>query len=172
MMNTSNNAGRTDTPQTRSLIIYFTMTGNTQKVAEIIQNYTAADIIRLETEVPYPDDYKKSIAISREEKNANARPKLKTEFKNLDKYDTIYLGYPNWMATMPMPFFTLLENYNFAKKTIIPFCTHGRGGIGTSIQDIKNSVQNATVLQPLVLAADDMSELESKVTDWLSTIAN
>jgi len=75
----------------------------------------------------------------------NARPELTNTVENMESYDVIYLGYPNWWGTMPMAVFTFLESYDFSGKTIIPFCTHEGSGIGNSERDIKKLCPKAKV---------------------------
>lgn len=79
----------------------------------------------------------------------------------MDQYDTIYLGYPIWYGTAPMPVFTFLESYDFSGKTLIPFCTSGSTGIGASVSDIREVCPNAEVLSGL--RANDTSA----IAPWL-----
>lgn len=80
------------------------------------------------------------------EENQNARPELSTHIENLEDYDMIFLGYPNWNADLPMPLYTFLEEYDFNGKTIIPFCPHGGSGFSNTIKTIANLQPYATVI--------------------------
>ena len=86
---------------------------------------------------PYPEDYYEATRVAKDELKKNARPELIQAIKNMDDYDIIYLGYPNWWGTFPMAVSTFLESYDFSGITIIPFCTHEGSGIGRSEQDIR-----------------------------------
>ena len=110
--------------------------GNTEVVARMIQKATGSDSFRIEAVNPYPEDYDQTTDVAQEEPRANARPELTAHVEDMDACDVIFLGYPNWWGTMPMPMFTFLEEYDFARKTIIPFCTHEGSGMGRSEKDI------------------------------------
>jgi flavodoxin len=88
----------------------------------------------------------------------------------MEQYDTIFLGYPIWWDTFPMPVFTFLESYNFAGKTILPFCTHEGSGKGTSIQDIKRLCPEANVLPCLVIRGGSVEKSDSLIHAWLEKI--
>ncbi len=132
-------------PKSGTLVLYFSKTGTTQRIAEIIGGLTGADVIKLETVLPYPSDYNMLMEMAQKEKIANARPELKTDIKNLAYYDTVYIGYPIWLETMPMAMFTFIENNDLSGKTIIPFCTHTGSGLGRSVKDIKAALPDSDV---------------------------
>ncbi len=132
-------------PKSGTLVLYFSKTGTTQRIAEIIGRLTGGDVIRLETVLPYPSDYNMLMEMAQKEKIANARPELKTNIKNLAYYDTIYIGYPIWLETMPMAMFTFIENNDLSGKTIIPFCTHMGSGLGRSVEDIRSILPDSDV---------------------------
>ena len=94
------------------LVLYFSHSGNTRKVAEHIHRRVGGDIIELKTVTPYPGDYDTVVDQAQREQKNNARPQIATEIPNLDTYRTVFIGYPNWWGTIPMPFFTLLEKYD------------------------------------------------------------
>lgn len=121
--------------------------GNTEVVAEKIQRLLGdADFFKIDTKKLYPIDYMETTEVAKEELRRDARPELTAEVEDMSQYDTIILGYPNWWGTMPMAIFTFLESYDFAGKTIIPFCTHEGSGMGHSVNDIKKLCPGATVL--------------------------
>ena len=119
--------------------------GNTQKAAEMLREITGADVVRIQPVHAYSDDYKECVAQAREELQKDARPQLLDCPGSLDGYDTIYLGYPNYCGTMPMPVFTFLEHFDFAGKTVKPFCTNEGSGMGRSESDLKRICTGATV---------------------------
>jgi flavodoxin len=126
--------------------------GNTEIVANKIQKLTGSDIFRIDTVKSYPTDYTETTKVAQRELHENARPELTDSIDNMEQYDIIVLGYPNWWGTMPMAVHNFLESYSFAGKTIIPFCTHEGSGMGHSIDDIKRlcpdtDVQNGTPIR-------------------------
>lgn len=131
----------------KPLIIYFSHTGNTEKVAEVIQKETGADIFRIETEKPYPRNYRETTEIVQEEFNKGYYPPLKTsKLDSLSSYNTVFIGYPIWWGTMPMAVQNFIKQNNFEGKKIIPFCTHGGSEFGRSITELKEIASGADVL--------------------------
>ena len=152
----------------KTLIVYFSWSGNTENAAKIIHEQTGADIVELELVHPYTTSYNKVLDDSQKDLNNGTRPELKTKIDNIDQYDTIILGYPNWWATIPMPIVTLLESYDFSGKTIIPFCSHGGGEFGQSISDISKYAPNSKIGEPLSIHYSGGSSLSSDIQKWLS----
>ena len=114
--------------------------GNTEKVAKMISDLTGADMFKIEQKVPYSANYKECVAQSVKDLKSKARPEL-VSLPNLDDYDEIYLGYPNYCGTMPMAVYTFLEAFDFTGKTIHPFCTHEGSGLSNTVNDIKKYCQ-------------------------------
>lgn len=106
------------------LIAYFSWGGTTQRMAAQIQEITGADIFRIEPVVPYPTEYTPCTEVAREEKDNNARPAIKDKVQNWEDYDIIFIGCPVWWWTTPMIIHTFCESYDFAGKTVVPFCTY------------------------------------------------
>lgn len=152
------------------LVLYFSMSGNTQTVANFIHDEVGGDIIRLQTVETYPEDYNDLVDYAQEEQRDNARPELSTTIENIDQYDTIFLGYPNWWGDMPMPIYTFLDNYDLSGKTIAPFITHGGSGLSGTPENIQGEEPNATVTEGLSVYGDDAKNSQSDVRDWLSSI--
>ena len=140
--------------------------GNTERVAEFIQKAVGGELLEIDTVKPYDKDYYKCIEEAKKELHANARPEIKSCPDNLDKYDTIFVGYPNWWGTMPMCMFTFLEKYDFSGKTIIPFCTNEGSGMGSSERDLKKICSGATVKSGLSIHGAESESSESKVSAW------
>ncbi len=141
--------------------------GNTEVVAWMIQEATGGDSFRIEAVKPYPEDYFETTDVAKEEQRANARPELTSRLENMDAYDVIFVGYPNWWGTMPMPVFTFLEGYNFAGKTIVPFCTHEGSGLGRSVADIKALCPQSTTLEGLAVPGGNVKNAQNEVSAWL-----
>lgn len=152
----------------KTLIVYFSMSENTQTVANFIHEAIGGDIIRLETEQTYPSDYNELLDVAQEEQSNNARPALKTKIDNINEYDTIFLGYPNWWGDMPMPIYTFLDNYDLSGKTIAPFVTSGGSGFSGTIKTIKEAEPNANVTEGLSINGSSAESSQSSVNEWVS----
>lgn len=144
--------------------------GNTEVVGKMIQKMTESDIFRIDTVNSYPVDYTETTNVAQEELNDNARPELSNHVENMDSYNVIFLGYPNWWGTMPMAVFTFLEEYDFSGKTIIPFCTHEGSGLGHSEKDIAKLCPKATVLKGLAVNGSSVNAAKKDVTNWFGKI--
>lgn len=135
----------------QSIVIYFSRAGynyvdgeikdlkigNTEIIAKEIAKLTNSDIFKIEPMVEYSNDYSECIDEAKKDQRVGARPELKEFPNDLDQYDVIYLGYPNYWGTMPMVMFTFLENANLENKIIKPFCSNEGSGLGRSEEDIK-----------------------------------
>ncbi|MDP4183834.1 MAG: flavodoxin [Bacteroidota bacterium] len=146
--------------------------GNTEVIAKKIQELTGSDMFHIETVESYPEDYTETTNVAQEEKRENARPELTETVDDMDSYDVIYIGYPNWWGTMPMAVFTFLESYDFSGKTIIPYCTHEGSGMGHSERDIREHCPNAKVLSGLSIRGDSVGRAGNDVANWLKTKKN
>ena len=140
--------------------------GNTERVAEFIQEAVGGDLFELETVREYSKDYHECTNEAMAEKKAGARPALKKLPESIDEYDTIFLGYPNWWSTAPMAVFTFLDAFNFSGKTIIPFCTNEGSGLGSSESDIRRECHGAKVESGLSIRGSEAADSKNKVTKW------
>jgi len=145
--------------------------GNTKVIADLIREITGGDVFRIDTVKPYPKDYAATTNVAKKELNENTRPELSSHVENMDSYNVIFLGYPNWWGTMPMPVFTFLEEYDFSGKTIVPFCTHEGSGMGRSESDIAKLCPEATLLKGLAIHGSRISSARKDVEGWLSEIS-
>jgi flavodoxin len=149
------------------LIAYFSRSGNTRAIAEYIHQAVGGDLFEIKTVQQYPGEYAPTTEVAKREQEANTRPELAAQVRNMNSYDVIFVGYPIWWGTMPMALFTFLESYNFAGKTIIPFCTHGSSGLGRSVNDIKRLCPQSTVRNSIAVRGGDVSRARGDVQDWL-----
>lgn len=124
--------------------------GNTQVVAEMIAAETGAELFRIEPVTPYPDDYTECTEVAKRELEAKARPAIKGDI-NVEDYDVIFIGYPNWWGDMPMPVYTFIEKHSWQGKTVIPLCTHEGSGLGATEAHIAAACEGATVLDGLAV---------------------
>lgn len=140
--------------------------GNTEQVAESIQQAAGGDLYPIETVKEYPEDYTRCTEVAKEELRAKARPELKNSPDSLDSWDTVFLGYPNWWGTMPMAVYTFLEKYDFTGKTIIPFCTHEGSGMGRSEGEIRKLCPGARVLKGLAVHGAEAPASAAEAAAW------
>lgn len=172
----------TDSPQNKTLIAYFSRAdenydvgivekGNTEIIAEMIAEETGGELFHIERVTPYPSVYKECTEEAQKEQKENARPQLKADIDNFDKYDTIYLGYPIWWGDMPMAVYTFIESHDWNGKTVIPFCTHAGSGLSDTESSIKSACNGATVLKGLAVAGttaqNNRDSTKTAVLNWL-----
>ena len=162
-----NNQIQTDNTKKHILIAYFSYSGNTQVIANQIHKSVGGDIFEIKTVDSYPDDYDAVVKQAKKEQEENYRPKLATQVDDINSYDVIFVGYPNWWGTMPMPIFTFLEQYNLSGKTIVPFCTHEGSALGRSVEDIKKTCPQSTVLEGLAIRGKNVDNASEDVSKWL-----
>ena len=153
----------------KMLIAYFSWSGNTQGVAEEIQRQTGADIFEIVPVPAYSDDYNTVLMEAQRDQHEQARPAITNPPQNIDEYDVILLGYPNWWASIPMPIATFLESYDFSGKTILPFCSHGGGRFGQSLTAIAKLAPQAVIAPGLSVHYSGGSGLPNDVQAWLES---
>ena len=159
-----------DSEKEKILIVYFSHTGNTRKIAEQIHRNIGGDLIEIETIDEYPADHSVILEQARKEINTGYKPALKTKIEGIDEYTVFFLGYPNWWGTIPTPVSALLAEYDLSGKTIAPFCTHGTGGLARTVEAIKKICPGSKVLDALGISNNRVHEAESEVLGWLSHI--
>lgn len=147
------------------------VTGNTGAVAAMIAEETGADLFSIQTTETYPDSYDETVDQGQEERNQNARPELATHVENLDQYDVIFLGFPNWWGDMPMAVYSFLDEVDLSGKTIVPFVTSGGSGFSRTISSIEELEPDAEVLEGLELGASEAVDTQDEVREWVSGLA-
>ena len=143
--------------------------GNTEIAAEMISNILNADIFEIVAEKEYPFNYNECIEIAKKELRENSKIKLKQDI-DIKEYDTIFVGYPNWWGTMPMPVWTFLKGKDFTNKKVLPFCTNEGSGLGKSESDIKKITNGAKVLKGLSINGSEVNNSEGKIRKWLEEV--
>ena len=146
------------------------LTGNTGVVADMIAQATGADLFSIRTVEQYPDTYDATIDQGQQEQSDGARPELATHLENLDSYDTIFLGFPNWWGDMPMAVYTFLDEVDLSGKTVIPFVTSGGSGFSNPISTIQQMEPQATVQEGLSIGASSATGAQQQVESWLSEL--
>ena len=172
--NTTNEKGKqgnTSLDSSKVLVVYFSQSGNTQKLAKLISDRVGGDFVRIETVQTYPTEYNELADFAKNERDNNIKPELKDLEIDIDDYDTIFIGYPIWWYQMPMAMYTFFDTYNFDGKTIVPFNTHEGSENGGTYDDIKELEPKAKVLEGLPIRGGDMAnDQSSKVDNWLKEL--
>lgn len=149
MPDSAQEPGEGDTPST--LVAYFSATGNTEGIAQRLQAILDAGLYEIVPAEPYSDDdlnYNASDCRANQEQNdPDARPAIEGSVEDMDSYDVIFLGYPIWWGEAPRIISTFLESYDLTGKTIVPFCTSGSSGIGSSAEHLAALAGSATWLE-------------------------
>src|SRR6218665_282487 len=165
------------------LIVYLSRTKNTKAVAEMIHQNIGGDLVELELENPYPENYKQIVEQVAKENEINFLPKLKTKIKNIHDYDTIFIGFPTWGMQLPPPMKSFLKQYDLSGKTIIPFNTNAGYGLGNSLETIKSMSPNSKVLKEFstkggkekdgilfVMEGEKEVQVKDEVKKWLKSL--
>lgn len=154
----------------KSLVAYFSWSGNTENVAKSIQSQTDSDIFEIVPATPYSDDYDAVVDLAQAEQSEDARPAIADSIENIADYNVIYVGYPNWWGDMPMILYTFFDSYDFSGKTVAPFCTSGGSGLSDTVNAIKELEPNAVVTEGLHIGSGASSNPDGAVSEWLSEI--
>ena len=168
----SAHSAKTGAGSTKVLVVYYSLTGNTKSIAEMIQEKTGGDVFEIETVRSYPDDYSECIEEAKRELQTRELPALKKSPPNMSSYDLILVGSPVWWYTVSTPVMRFLTQANFAGKKVSAFCTH-EGGVGKFFQHFKEQAKNAVVLEGLDLYKPRQAregELFKTLDLWLSKL--
>ncbi|WP_245522857.1 flavodoxin [Thermoanaerobacter italicus] len=152
------------------LIVYFTWSGNTRKIANLIHKEIGGTTFEIQPKVPYPSSYNEVVAQAKKEIQTEYKPPLKTKIDHIESYDIIFVGSPNWWSTIAPPIATFLSEYDLSGKTIAPFCTHGGGGKGQMISDIIKLCPKSTILEEFVIYGSGAGDAQANVSQWLHKI--
>lgn len=161
---------RPTTEAGKTLIVYFSWSGNTRAVANTIQELTGCDIVEIEVEEPYSSVYNEVTARARQELDNDIRPTLVTQVKNIDEYDTLIVGTPIWSSRLAPPVKSFLAMYDLTGKKIAPFCTHGGSGTAQSVNNIRSVCPDSEILQSLAISSSQAKNARSSIGRWLQTI--
>lgn len=175
--------GQSNINSERTLIVYLSRTQNTKAVAEIIYENVGGTLVALELETPYPQHYQTTVNQVAEENRTGYLPPLKTKIDNIEKYDTVFIGFPTWGMQLPPPMKSFLNQYDLNGKTIVPFNTNGGYGIGSSFETVKQLCPNSTVLDGFstkggverdgilyVMEGEKEKQVQVEVKKWLHKI--
>lgn len=154
----------------RVLVAYFSHSGNTRIIAQYINEVAGGDIFEIVPVDKYPDDYNSVVDQAGKEIKRNYKPLLKSKPADIDKYEVIFIGSPNWWGTFAPPVATFLSSYNFEGKTIIPFITHEGSRMGRSVSDLKRICPDSVVMDGYANRGSNVNNAYDEVTKWLKGI--
>jgi flavodoxin len=153
----------------RTLVVYFSNTGNTKAIAEHIANGLSADLYEIVAADPYTDadlNYNDNNSRSTLEMNdSSVRPAISGTVENIEKYQTIYIGYPIWWGEAPRIISTFVESYDFTGKTVIPFCTSASSGVGSSASNVEETAGTGKWMDGKRFIG---SESQDEVMEWVN----
>jgi len=155
-------------------IVYFSKTGNTERIAKYIKEVTGGTLIKISTKNPYPEDYTKTTKIAKKEIKNEETPKIVLDKKYLENAKVIFVGSPCWWGTIASPVRTFLTTHNFEEKTIIPFITHGGSELGETVETIKVICPKANVKYGKAFGDPKWINIpkdqKAEVKNWIDTI--
>lgn len=169
----------------KTLVVFFSHTGenygvgnisegNTHIIAKMIAEATGSSLFEIVPEKEYPhDSYDEVVEIAKQEKAQKARPAIKGDV-NVEDYDVVFIGYPNWWGDMPMPVYTFLEKHDWTGKVVVPFCTHEGSGLSSTEKYIAEACKGATVAKGLAVrgatAQNNRDQARKSVNSWIEKL--
>lgn len=145
--------------------------GNVQQLAGWVQEATGGDIFSIRVTEPYPSGWDECLSRANEERGADARPELVDDVEDLERYDTIFLGYPNWWYGVPMALLSFLETHDLSGKQVYLFCSHGTGGLANSVSIITDAVPEAIISDDIFdCYEEDAADSHDAVTSWVQRL--
>lgn len=154
----------------KTLVAYFSRTGNTKPLAEYAAEYLDATLFEITAKIPYTDEdiaYYTDCRADREQKDESARPEIATAVENMDEYDTVIIAHPIWHGIAPRIISTFLEGYDFSGKTLLTFCTSASSPLGQSAKLLQELTPNSTWLESKRFAIGTSRE---EIEKWLEDV--
>ena len=154
----------------KTLVAYFSRTGNTKPLAEYAAEYLGATLFEITAKIPYTDEdiaYYTDCRADREQKDESARPEIATAVENMDEYDTVIIAHPIWHGIAPRIISTFLESYDFSGKTLLTFCTSASSPLGQSAKQLQELTPNSTWLESKRFAIGTSRE---EIEKWLDNV--
>lgn len=158
----------------KTLVVYYSASGSTAKVAEYIKNAANADIFELEPVDKYSDadlnwtNSSSRVNAEHEDESKRDIELVSTTVPNWEDYDTVFIGYPNWWGDMPMILYTFFESYDFSGKTLITFNTHGGSGFSNTVSTIRSLEPDATVVEGLSISRNHIQDAKDEIVEWVN----
>lgn len=145
--------------------------GNVQQLAGWVQEATGGDLFSIRVTEPYSSDWDACLERANQERGEDARPALVEQVENLDQYDTVFLGYPNWWYGVPMALLSFLEENDLSGKQIYLFCSHGTGGLASSVEIITEAVPEAMISDTIFdCYEEEASSSEEAIKNWVAEL--
>ncbi len=167
---TSSSTTTATKPRGKTLVAYFSRTGNTKPLAEYAAEYLGATLFEITAKIPYTDEdiaYYTDCRADREQKDESARPEIATAVENMDEYDTVIIAHPIWHGIAPRIISTFLESYDFSGKTLLTFCTSASSPLGQSAKQLQELTPNSTWLESKRFAIGTSRE---EIEKWLEDV--
>ena len=147
--------------------------GNVQQLAGWVQEETGGDLFSIQVTDPYPSDWDACLERANEERGSGARPALRGDVENLDSYDTVFLGYPNWWYGVPMALLSFLEQNDLSGKEVYLFCSHGTGGLANSVEQIAEAVPEAVISDNIFdCYEEEAASSEDAIRSWVNSLGD
>ena len=162
------NAATETTGDSNILVAYFSWSGNTEAMANLIAEQTGGTLFEIAPATPYTDDYDALLDVAQQEQAEDARPELAASVEDWDSYDVVFVGYPDWWSDAPMVIYSFLESYDWTGKTLVPFCTSGGSGFGRSLDRLPDSAPGATILEGLHVSGSSAADSGEEVAEWIA----
>lgn len=145
--------------------------GNVQQLATWVQEETGGQLFSIQVKDPYPSDWDECLSRANEERRDDARPELVANVENIDEYDVVFLGYPNWWYGVPMPLLSFLEANDLSDKQVYLFCSHGTGGLANSVEIISEALPDSTISDNIFdCYEEDAPNTQENISNWVSEL--
>ena len=149
-----------------------TAPGNVQQLAQWISERTGGDLFSIQVTEPYSSDWDACLERANQERAEDARPELTASVEQLERSDTVFLGYPNWWYGVPMALLSFLEENDLSDKQVYLFCSHGTGGLASSVEQIDEALPDSTALSENIFDVyeEDASSSQQDILAWLEEL--
>lgn len=149
-----------------------TAPGNVQQLAQWVSERTGGDLFSIQVTEPYSSDWDACLERANQERAEDARPELTASVKQLERYDTVFLGYPNWWYGVPMALLSFLEENDLSDKQVYLFCSHGTGGLASSVEQIDEALPDSTALSENIFDVyeEDAASSQQDILAWLEEL--
>ena len=166
---TSSSSGSQDTAKGKSVIVLWSWSGNTLRMAERVSELSGAEIYRIEAADPYPEDYDATADRAKQERDDGVCPAIANPIENWEDYDTVFMGYPIWWYELPMIVQGFVNDHDWSGKTIIPFNSHEGSGDGGTYDDLRE-MTGATVLDGIAIRGGDVASSLDRIDEWYASL--
>lgn len=141
--------------------------GNVAQLATWVSEETGGDLFSIQVKEPYPTDWDGCLDRANQEKKDGTHPALRNAVENIEEYDTIYLGYPNWWYSCPMALFSFFDENDLSGKQVYLFCSHGTGGLAGSVKDISAAIPDAKISDKVFdVYEEDAASAKDEIVEW------